>query len=265
SRNRFCAITDRSFPERRWASSIRSHSSSEGAIGFSAITCTPASSAWTLSSQCVPGGVAIETRSRCSEASIVVASSYTRAPSRANSARAVSALPGSMSARATTCTSSGNWRYACRCAREMFPVPMMPIESMVSVLPGRSGGSGLGRGGLRGRLRGGELGERDRLGAGHGARDLEAGAAVGGLEHRVHHLEHVLAQLAAGPQLPAAHGHVLQADAAPRTHVAAADGQSLPALTGQPTHRHLAVEMVRIGDRESALGPVDLDRMRRGG
>src|SRR5699024_3764418 len=93
----------------------------------------------------------------------------------------------------------------------------------------------------------------DGLGPCHGAGDLDPGAAVRRFEHRVHHLEHVLAQLAAGPQLRAPHGHVLQTDAAPGLLVAAGHGQGLPALTGQAAHRHLAREMIRIRDRERAL------------
>src|SRR5699024_5818574 len=72
-----------------------------------------------------------------------------------------------------------------------------------------------------------------RLGPGHGAGDLHAGAAVGGVQHRVHHLERVLAELAGGAQRRAPPGHVLQADAAGGALVAGRDRQHLPPLAVQ--------------------------------
>jgi hypothetical protein len=87
---------------------------------------------------------------------------------------------------------------------------------------------------------------------------------VRGLEHPVHHLEHVLAERSGGPQLRSAHRHVLQADAARGALVAAGHRERLPAVAAEAVQLHVPVEAVGVRDREGAAGAVDLDRVGRG-
>ena len=70
----------------------------------------------------------------------------------------------------------------------------------------------------------------------------------------VHHLEHVLAELAGGPQALAAHRHVLQ-PSAPGLLVAAGHRQGLPALAAERVQLHVPVEAVRVRDGEVPAVP----------
>ncbi len=93
--------------------------------------------------------------------------------------------------------------------------------------------------------------------------DLDVRAGVGRALERLHHLQHVKREVAAGPVRPAGAdgvGHIGDADDAEIALGMAVLGRHRLPIVGGRRQLDLAAEEVRVGHHQRAIGAVDLDR-----